>query len=64
MTAGCLLDNNQIGQAVSPGSVVRSRIAELRGRGVKVGTCVPVPYMSEAGFEQVREPDVPTENLP
>jgi len=42
---------------------VRQRIAELRKRGVKVGTCVPVLCEIEAGVEQVSRPDVYRQNL-
>jgi tRNA(fMet)-specific endonuclease VapC len=61
--AGYLLDTNHIGHAVTPGSVVRKKIAELRTRGVKVGTCVPVLCEIEAGIQQVSRPDVYRENL-
>ncbi len=58
MTVGYLLDTNHVGHAVTPGSVVRQRLAELRARGLKVGTCVCVLCEIEAGIQQVRQPDV------
>lgn len=38
MTEGFLLDTNHLGHAVTSGSVVRKRIAELRARGVRIST--------------------------
>ncbi len=63
VTAGYLLDTNHVGHAVTPGSIVRRRIAELRTRGVKVGTCVPVLCEIEAGIQQVSQPEVYRLNL-
>lgn len=63
MTSGYLLDTNHIGNAVTPGSVVRQRIAELCGRGLKVGTCVPMLCEIEAGIQQVRQPEAYRLNL-
>lgn len=63
MTSGYLLDTNHLGHAVTPASVVRKRIAELRGRGARIGTCVPVLCEIEAGIQQVKRPDVYRRNL-
>ena len=63
MTAGYLLDTNPLSRAVTPKSSVRQRIAELRQRGVKVGTCVPVLCEIEAGIQQVSRPDLYRVNL-
>jgi tRNA(fMet)-specific endonuclease VapC len=63
VTSGYLLDTNHIGHAVTPGSIVRRRITELRGRGVKVGTCVPVLCEIEAGIQQVNQPALYRLNL-
>ena len=63
MSGGYLLDTNHLGHAVKPGSIVRQRILELRMRGVKVGTCVPVLSEIEAGIQQVLEPDIYRRNL-
>ena len=63
VTAGYLLDTNHLSRAVTTGSLVRQRIAELRNRGVKVGTCVPVLCEIEAGIQQVHEPDAYRQNL-
>ena len=63
MTAGYLLDTNHLSRAVTPGSSVRQRITELRQRGVKVGTCVPVLCEIEAGIQQVSRPDLYRVNL-
>jgi tRNA(fMet)-specific endonuclease VapC len=54
--SGYLLDTNQLGHAVTPRSVVRIRIGELRANGVKLGTCVPVLCEIEAGLQQVSRP--------
>ena len=63
MTAGYLLDTNHVSRAVTPTSPVRRRIIELRQRGIKVGTCVPVLCEIEAGIQQVSRPDVYRLNL-
>jgi len=60
---GYLLDTNHLGHAVTPGSVIRQRIADLRTRGVKVGTCIPVLCEIEAGIQQVSQPDLYRFNL-
>jgi predicted nucleic acid-binding protein len=61
--SGYLLDTNHVGHAVTPNSVVRQRIAELRAGGIKVGTCVPVLCEIEAGIQQVNQPDAYRLNL-
>jgi len=63
VTSGYLLDTNHVGNAFTPGSVVRRRIAELRTAGVKLGTCVPVLCEIEAGIQQVNQPDTYHLNL-
>lgn len=63
MTSGYLLDTNHLGHAVTPSSVIRQRIADLRTRGVKVGTCIPVLCEIEAGIQQVSQPDLYRFNL-
>jgi tRNA(fMet)-specific endonuclease VapC len=63
VTTGYLLDTNHISRAVIPKSPVRQRITELRQRGVKVGTCVPVLCEIEASIQQVAQPDVYRLNL-
>jgi tRNA(fMet)-specific endonuclease VapC len=63
VTAGYLLDTNHIGHAVTPGSVVRQRIADLRKSGAKLGTCVPVICEIEAGIQQVSRPQEYRANL-
>lgn len=63
MTAGYLLDTNQVGEAVTPVSVVRRRIAAARLRGSKLGTCVPVLCEIEAGIQYVKDPDAYRSNL-
>jgi predicted nucleic acid-binding protein len=63
VTAGYLLDTNHLSRAVTPESTVRRRITELRQRGIKVGTCVPVLCEIEAGIEQVSRPDAYRQNL-
>ncbi len=63
VTAGYLLDTNHLSRAVTPASSVRQRITDLRQRGVKVGTCVPVLCEIEAGIQQVSQPDVYRLNL-
>ncbi|MGD0463779.1 MAG: type II toxin-antitoxin system VapC family toxin [Tepidisphaeraceae bacterium] len=63
MTSGYLFDTNHLGKAVTAGSVVRRRIAELRASGVKLGTCVPVLCEIEAGIQQVNQPDAYRLNL-
>jgi tRNA(fMet)-specific endonuclease VapC len=63
MTAGFLLDTNHLGKAVASGSVVRKKIAELRTRGDKLGTCVPVLCEIEAGIQQVSQRDAYRRNL-
>src|ERR1044071_4793253 len=57
VTTGYVLDTNHISRAVTPRSAVRLRIADLRQRGIKVGTCVPVLCEIEAGIQQVSKPD-------
>jgi tRNA(fMet)-specific endonuclease VapC len=63
VTAGYLLDTNHLSRAVTPRSPVRQRITDLRQRGSKVGTCVPVLCEIEAGIQQVSQPDVYRLNL-
>lgn len=63
MTSGYLLDTNHLGKAVTAGSVVRKKIAELRAGGAKLGTCVPVLCEIEAGIQQVNQPDAYRHNL-
>lgn len=63
VTAGYLLDTNHVSRAVTVGSSVRKRIIELRQRGVKIGTCVPVLCEIEAGIQQVKSPEAYRENL-
>ena len=63
MTAGYLLDTNHVSRAVTPRSQVRLHITELRQRGSKVGTCVPVLCEIEAGIQQVSQPDAYRDNL-
>jgi tRNA(fMet)-specific endonuclease VapC len=63
MTAGYLLDTNHLSRAVTPTSSVRQRISDLRQRGIKVGTCVPVLCEIEAGIQQVSKPEVYRLNL-
>src|SRR5688572_6588828 len=57
VSAGVLLDTNHLAHAVSPASPVRQRILELRLRGVRVGTCIPVLCEVEVGIGQVADPD-------
>src|SRR5438552_13810317 len=63
VTTGFLLDTNHISRAVIPRSPVRQRITDLRQRGIKIGTCVPVLCEIEAGIQQVAQPDVYRLNL-
>jgi len=63
VTSGYLLDSNHVGHAVTPGSIARQRIAELRNRGIRVGTCVPVICEIEAGVQQVNDPQTYRINL-
>jgi tRNA(fMet)-specific endonuclease VapC len=63
VSTGFLLDTNHISRAVTPGSLVRQRIADLRKRGVKVGTCVPALCEIEAGLQQVSRRDAYRDNL-
>ncbi len=63
VTSGYLLDTNHVGHAVTPGSMVRKRIAELRPSGNKIGTCVPVLCEIEAGIQQVSHPEAYRLNL-
>src|SRR5438105_285122 len=63
VTAGYLLDTNHLARAVTPNSPARLRIADLRQRGIRVGTCVPVLCEIEAGIQQVSQPDVYRLNL-
>jgi predicted nucleic acid-binding protein len=60
---GYLLDTNHLGRAVTAGSVVRERIVDLRSRGARVGTCVPVLCEIEAGIQQVSRPEIYQQNL-
>src|SRR5688572_6805145 len=57
VSAGILLDTNHLAHAVSPVSPIRQRILELRLRGFRVGTCVPVLCEVEVGVGQVTDPD-------
>jgi predicted nucleic acid-binding protein len=61
--SGYLLDTNHLGHAVTAGSVPRKRIGDLRARGAKLGTCVPVLCEIEVGIQQVSRPDVYRLNL-
>lgn len=63
VTAGYLLDTNHVSRAVTGGSSIRQRITEIRQRGIKVGTCVPVLCEIEAGIQQVSHPDAYRQNL-
>jgi tRNA(fMet)-specific endonuclease VapC len=63
VTSGYLFDTNHLGKAVTTGSVVRKRIAQLRAGGARLGTCVPVLCEIEAGIQQVNEPDAYRLNL-
>jgi tRNA(fMet)-specific endonuclease VapC len=63
VTTGYLLDTNHISRAVIPRSPVRQRITDLRQRGIKVGTYVPVLCEIEAGIQQVNQPEVYRLNL-
>ena len=63
MTTGYLLDTNHVSRAVTPKSPVLQRITELRQRGIKVGTCVPVLCEIEAGIQQVNQPEAYRLNL-
>jgi tRNA(fMet)-specific endonuclease VapC len=63
VSAGYLLDTNQIGLAVTPQSAVWRRIGDARLRGVKVGTCIPVLCEIEAGVQHVARPDLYRANL-
>jgi tRNA(fMet)-specific endonuclease VapC len=63
VTTGYLLDTNHISRAVIPRSPVRQRITDLRQRGIKVGTCVPVLCEIEAGIQRVTKPEVYRLNL-
>ena len=53
---GYLLDTNQLGKAVRPGSLVRQRITAARKIGEKFGTCIPVLCELEVGILQVNNP--------
>jgi tRNA(fMet)-specific endonuclease VapC len=55
--AGRLLDTNQIGQAVRRGSVL-DRINIEKGKGIRIGTCLPVLCEIESGRQKVAKPDV------
>ena len=50
---GYLLDTNHLGSAVKPGAPVRERIRAARGRGERVGVCVPVLCELQVGALQV-----------
>lgn len=63
VTSGYLIDTNHLSRAVTPLSSVRQRITELRQRGIKVGTCVPVLCEIEAGVQQVNQPAAYRQNL-
>jgi tRNA(fMet)-specific endonuclease VapC len=63
MAAGYLIDTNHLSRAVTPTSSVLQHITDLRQRGIKVGTCVPVLCEIEAGIQQVSQPDVYRLNL-
>lgn len=63
MSWGYLLDTNHVGHAVTPASVVRQRITQLRAGGARVGTCVPVLCEIEAGIQQVNQPEAYRLNL-
>jgi predicted nucleic acid-binding protein len=63
VTSGYLLDSNHVGHAVTPGSVVRKRVAELRAGGSRIGTCIPVLCEIEAGIQQVAHPEAYRLNL-
>ncbi len=63
MTSGYLIDTNHLGHAVTPGSIVRDRVAKLRMSGARVGTCVPMLCEIEAGLQQVSGPDAYRRNL-
>ena len=63
MTAGYLFDTNHLGKAVTAGSAVRKRKAQLRAGGARLATCVPVLCEIEAGIQQVNEPDAYRLNL-
>jgi len=63
VTSGYLLDSNHIGLAVTPDSVVRRRIGDLRAAGAKMGTCVPVLCEIEVGIQQVKRPAAYRHNL-
>ena len=52
--AGYLLDTNHLSSAVKPGAAVRERIRAARGRGERVGVCVPVLCELQVGAQQVR----------
>ena len=45
---GYLLDTNHLGAATTT-TPVRRRLAELRCKGARIGTCVPVLFELEAG---------------
>src|SRR5258708_21264710 len=47
---GSLLDTNHVSAALRPISPVRERIEQLRRRGIRIGTCVPVLCELEAAF--------------
>jgi len=51
-----LLDTNHLGLAVRKHSQVFARLKAEIGRGVRVGTCVPVLCEIEVGAEQVANP--------
>jgi predicted nucleic acid-binding protein len=52
--AGYLLDTNHLTAALRPGSPVRERIRAVRGRGVRVGVCVPALCELQVGAQQVQ----------
>jgi tRNA(fMet)-specific endonuclease VapC len=52
---GYLIDTNHLGAATTT-TPVRRRLAELRRKGARIGTCVPVLCELEAGIHQVRNP--------
>lgn len=52
--AGYLLDTNHLTAALKPGSPVRERIRAAKGRGVRVGVCVPALCELQVGAQQVQ----------
>lgn len=54
--SGRLLDANHFGLAVRAGSPILARIKSELGRGLKVGTCIPVLCEIEVGACNVTDP--------